>query len=96
VKNIPHIDPKPITKIEDMRSPNRPSYPFPLSHWTVTEDADMIWSLGAACPSFTLSSATRTSRLCPIFVLPVVLRSKRCLWAYRWQVWLETMVLVEG
>ena len=42
VENIPHIDPKPITKIEDIRSPNRPSYPFPLSHWTVTEDPDMM------------------------------------------------------
>lgn len=43
------MDPSPITKIEDIRMPSLPSYPFPLSHSTLTEcgttDIFSVWAV---------------------------------------------------
>ena len=35
-RSIPKNDPNPITNMDDILSPNRPSYPFGPPHWTST------------------------------------------------------------
>ena len=49
------MDPNPITNTEDIRSPRRPSNPFPLSHSTMTDGTVDMTSLGY-CPRRLLSS----------------------------------------
>lgn len=40
--DIPNIDPKPITKMEEMRRPMRPSYSLLVPHCGISSSPDMV------------------------------------------------------